>query len=342
MSTEDYAQKIRNALAMTSRYIAPPSVSFTGNSGEGILATVTPYLVWGLMIVFIILLVLVIINYTVYPIFDFGATPNALIHFPQSDWTYSWTNSDPTVLFVDTPAAKTLPTNNFSIIFDTKVLVTIPTADTNTKYVLVYKTTAGSGTAATVQQAAAATAKASTTTQATNALPAGSTCSAVDVQAIAGAITASSFTTPTGAAASQVQPLRSFDYLNNAALGVPSDPCLIVFYDAAASKIIVYLAVAASAQGSTPNRLHVSADVTPMVAYRVGVVVSDSIMELYLNGKWASSTTFTGKVPMGGAKDTLFSVPSRYSANVVVRNLGTVERVVSSGEMRGVGTPALQ
>jgi hypothetical protein len=74
----------------------------------------------------------------------------------------------------------------------------------------------------------------------------------------------------------------------------------------------------------------------------VGIVVSDSIMELYLNGKWAASTTFGGKIPMGGDKDTLFSVPSRFSANVVVRNLGTVERVVSSGEMRGIGTPALQ
>ena len=162
MSTEDYAQKIRNALAMTSRYIAPPSVSFTANTGEGFIASVTPYLIWGLMVLFILALVVVIINYTIYPIFDFGSTPNALIHIPQSDWTYSWSDSDPANLFVDTAATKTLPTKNFSLFFDTKVITTIPTADTNMKYVLIYKTTAGSGTAASAAMAAAATATAST------------------------------------------------------------------------------------------------------------------------------------------------------------------------------------
>lgn len=342
MSTEDYAQKIRNALAMTSRYIAPPSVSFTANTGEGFIASVTPYLIWGLMVLFIAALVVVIVHYTIYPIFDFGSTPNALIHIPQSDWTYSWSDSDPAVLFVDTAATKTLPTKNFSLYFDTKVIATIPTADTNMKYVLVYKTTAGSGTAASAAAAAASSATAATTTLATGALPQGSTCSAADVQAIAGAITASKTSTLTGAAATMVQPIRAFTYLNDATQGVPSDPCLISFYDAGASKIIVYLAVAATTTGSTPNWLHVSTDIIPNVAYRVGIVVSDSIMELYLNGKWAASTTFGGKIPMGGDKDTLFSVPSRYSANVVVRNLGTVDRVVSSGEMRGIGTPALQ
>jgi len=341
MSTEDYAQKIRNALAMTSRYIAPPSVSFTANTGEGFIASVTPYLIWGLMVVFILALVVVIINYTIYPIFDFGSTPNALIHVPQSDWTYSWSDSDPANLFVDTAATKTLPTKNFSLFFDTKVIATIPTADTNMKYVLAYKTTAGSGTAASAAAAAATSATAATTTLATGALPQGSTCTAADVQAIAGAVTASRVSTPTGAAATMVQPIRTFPYLNDATLGVPLDPSLIAFYDAGASKIIVYLAVAATTSG-TPNWLHVSTDIIPNVAYRVGIVVSDSIMELYLNGKWAASTTFGGKIPMGGDKDTLFSVPSRYSANVVVRNLGTVERVVSSGEMRGIGTPALQ
>jgi hypothetical protein len=342
MSTEDYAQKIRNALAMTSRYIAPPSVSFTANTGEGFIASVTPYLIWGLMVLFILALVIVIINYTIYPIFDFGSTPNALIHIPQSDWTYSWSDSDPATLFVDSSAAKTLPIKNFSLFFDTKVITTIPTADTNMKYVLVYKTTAGSGTAASAASAAAATATASTTTLATGALPQGSTCTAADVQAIAGAVTASRFSTPTGTAATIVQPIRTFTYLNDATLGVPLDPSLIAFYDAGASKIIVYLAVAATATGSTPNWLHVSTDIIPNVAYRVGIVVSDSIIELYLNGKWAASTTFGGKVPMGGEKDTLFSVPSRYSTHVVVRNLGTTQRVVSSGEMRGIGTPALQ
>jgi hypothetical protein len=342
MSTEDYAQKIRNALAMTSRYIAPPSVSFTANTGEGFIASVTPYLVWGLMVLFIIALILVIVNYTIYPIFDFGSTPNALIHIAQSDWTYSWADSDPATLFIDTAAAQTLPTKNFSLYFDTKVIATIPTADTNMRYVLVYKTTAGSGTAASAASAAATSATATTTTLATGALPQGSQCTAADVQAIAGAITASSLSTPTGAAASQVQPLRTFNYLNDATVGVPSDPSLIAFYDAGASKIIVYLAIAATATGSTPNWLQVSTDITPNVPYRVGIVVGDSIMELYLNGKWAASTTFGGKVPMGGDKDTLFSVPSRYAANVVVRNLGTVGRVVSSGEMRGIGTPALQ
>jgi len=341
MSTEDYAQKIRNALAMTSRYIAPPSVSFTANTGEGFIASVTPYLVWGLMVLFIVALVVVIVNYTIYPIFDFGSTPNALIHIAQSDWTYSWKDSDPATLFIDTAAEKTLPTKNFSLYFDTKVIATIPTADTNMRYVLVYKTTAGSGTAASAASAAATSETASTTTLATGALPQGSQCSAADVQAIAGAITASKTSMPTGTAATMVQPLRTFNDINDATQGVPSDPCLIAFYDAGASKIIVYLAVAATATG-TPNRLHVSTDITPNVPYRVGIVVSDSIMELYLNGKWAASTTFGGKIPMGGDKDTLFSVPSRYSANVVVRNLGTTDRVVSSGEMRGIGTPALQ
>jgi hypothetical protein len=100
------------------------------------------------MVLFIVALVVVIVNYTIYPIFDFGSTPNALIHIPQSDWTYSWADSDPAVMFVDSAAAKTLPTKNFSLYFDTKVIATIPTADTNMRYVLVYKTTAGSGTAA--------------------------------------------------------------------------------------------------------------------------------------------------------------------------------------------------
>ena len=325
MSTEDYAQKIRNALAMTSRYIAPPSVSFTANTGEGFIASVTPYLVWGLMVLFIIALILVIVNYTIYPIFDFGSTPNALIHIAQSDWTYSWADSDPATLFVDAPAGATLPTKNFSLYFDTKVIATIPTPDTNMRYVLVYKTTAGSGTALSAAAAAATSATATTTTLATAALPQGSTCSAADIQAIAGSIAASSISTPTGAAASKVLPLRTFNYLTDATLGVPSDPSLIAFYDAGASKIIVYLAIAATTTGSTPNWLQVSTDITPNVPYRVGIVVGDSIMELYLNGKWAASTTFGGKVPMGGDKDTLFSVPSRYAANVVVRNLGTVE-----------------
>jgi hypothetical protein len=77
----DYAQAIRNALGKTQTYMPTmPSISFTdpytGTLGEGgFISTVTPYIIWGLLITFVILLVLVIVHYTIRPIFNFGNNP---------------------------------------------------------------------------------------------------------------------------------------------------------------------------------------------------------------------------------------------------------------------------
>jgi len=275
----DYAQAIRNALGKTQSYMPTmPSISFTdpytGTLGEGgFISTVTPYIIWGLLITFVILLVLVIVHYTIRPIFNFGNNPNALIDIPAADWDYSWQNTDQTVKFTDTVASKTLPKSNYTIVFDTIIDNPAPSTSTSTMYVLVYKTTG--------------------TTK-----------------------------------------LTDFAYLTDGT-GVPADPSLVVVYDALQSAITAYLVV------GTNSWVTCTAQAVPATAYRVAIVVSDSVIELYLNGKWTQSTTFAGKTPAGGITDSVFSTPAIYSQNVAVRNLATTGRVVSSGEIRMAGTPAI-
>lgn len=119
---------------------------------------------------------------------------------------------------------------------------------------------------------------------------------------------------------------------------VPTYP-LIVAYDPLQGKIIVYIKT--SADGITEHLLTVSADAIPQNVYRIGVIVSDTLIELYINGQWINTTVFgSNGTPVADPTDAFFNNPSTDSTFVQSRNLYIVNRVVSSGAMQVQGGPA--
>ena len=119
---------------------------------------------------------------------------------------------------------------------------------------------------------------------------------------------------------------------------VPTYP-LIVAYDPLQGKIVVYIKT--SADGITEHLLTVSADAIPQNVYRIGVVVGNTLIELYINGQWMNTTVFGANgTPVADPTDAFFNNPSTDSAFVQSRNLYIVNRVVSSGAMQVQGGPA--
>jgi hypothetical protein len=119
---------------------------------------------------------------------------------------------------------------------------------------------------------------------------------------------------------------------------VPTYP-LIVAYDPLQGKIVVYIKT--SADGTNEHLLTVSADAIPQNVYRIGVVVSDTLIELYINGQWINTTVFGANgTPVADPTDAFFNNPSTDSTFVQSRNLYIVNRVVSSGAMQVQGGPA--
>jgi len=114
---------------------------------------------------------------------------------------------------------------------------------------------------------------------------------------------------------------------------------LIVAYDPLQGKIVVYIKT--SADGTNEHLLTVSADAIPQNVYRIGVVVSDTLIELYINGQWINTTVFGANgTPVADPTDAFFNNPSTDSTFVQSRNLYIVNRVVSSGAMQVQGGPA--
>jgi hypothetical protein len=119
---------------------------------------------------------------------------------------------------------------------------------------------------------------------------------------------------------------------------VPTYP-LIVAYDPLQGKIVVYIKT--STDGITEHLLTVSADAIPQNVYRIGVVVGNTLIELYINGQWINTTVFGANgTPVADPTDAFFNNPSTDSAFVQSRNLYIVNRVVSSGAMQVQGGPA--
>jgi hypothetical protein len=329
VNANPYAQRIASVLGQTLKatQASLPTVSFVGFQGEGgIATTATTYLIYALIAVFIILLILTLVHYTVMPIFNFGDNPNALISVPMTDWKADWDKSDSR--YNDIATKDTLPQSKYSLVFDTKVDNTLPSNSTKNKFILLYKTTAG------VAGQADATGSSSSSSSTTTTIPV--VCDTTSSGA-------SGSTGSQGGTATQilsVKPLTDFTFLQNNIVPIGGDPSFFVVYDALSSNLqaIVVLRDIAS---NEYNYKSASVEITPKTAYRIGVVVSDTLVELYVNGKFATSIAYPGKAVAGGNKDVLFSTPGIYSQNVVVKNLFTLNRVATSGEIRQLGGPAL-
>lgn len=281
MST--YAERIDRLLAGPRGFASGvsslvPTVGYSQASSpvEYVQASV-PYLLWGLVIVFVIMLILTIVHYTITPIFNFGNQPNAPINLSQlNDWEKNWDTTESTVV-LNEPTKTNLPAVNYSFVVDVKVSKQVPQPSTANIYVFTYKSN--------------------------------------------GAV------------------LESFDFLSPS-ISPPLDnnPSLVLAYDALQSKVMVIFFVKSANQSFVKT---ISSEIIPEKPYRIGVVVSNSIVELYVNGQYASSTTFPGLTMTGTNTDKLFSVSPRYSDHVIVKNLFKIDRVASSGEIRSLGGPAL-
>jgi hypothetical protein len=275
----DYRGRLLNVL-QTSRASFPtipsigsfPTVGLNTEGVGGVIATVTPYILWMLLFIFIAFLILIIINYTVYPIFNFGDNPNALITVPQTQWVNSWP-SCPATGCIDAKSTNTVSAANYSILVDVKITNPAPSTTTSNTFVLLYKTP-------------------------NETLP----------------------SSTLGSAATE-------------------NPSLVVAYDSLASKIFVYLTTKMT-DNSYALQV-VSSECIPSVPYRIGIIVSSSLVELHMNGSYMSSKSFAGQTVVGTDKDYIHSAPSTYSKNVQVANLFTANYVVSSGEIKSMGGPAL-
>lgn len=323
-----YAQRIANVLGQTLKttQASLPTVSFLPSAEGSVVGSATKYIIYALIAALVILLILVLIHYTVTPIFNFGDNPDALISIPSNEWRKDWNNKD--IIYNDARSQDTLQQTKYSIVFDTQVDNTIPTNQTKNKYVILYKTTAGLA-AQSVLNATGVT---------------GSTAPVDPVQVTCATGTGSgggSQGTPASAGNGTIiaQPLTDFAFLENNIVPLGGDPCLFVVYDALASNLQTMLVVRDT--NGDLNFKSAFVEITPRTPYRIGIVVSDNLMELYVNGKFATSTAYPGKTLTGGNTDVLFSTPGKYNQNVSVRNLFTMNRVVSSGEIRQLGGPAL-
>lgn len=323
-----YAQRIANVLGQTLKttQASLPTVSFLPSGDGSALGSATKYIIYALIAVLIILLVLVLVHYTITPIFNFGDNPDALISITSADWRKDWNEKD--VVYNDMKSKDTVQQTKYSIVFDTQVDNTIPSNQTKNKYVILYKTTAGIA-AQNVLNATGVTGSTAPVdpVQVTCATPSGSGSGSQGTPAT------------TGSGSIIVQPLTDFAFLENNIVPLGGDPCLFVVYDALASNLQVMLVVRDS--NGDLNFKSAFVEITPRTPYRIGIVVSDNLMELYVNGKFATSTAYPGKTLTGGNTDVLFSTPAKFNQNVSVRNLFTMNRVVSSGEIRQLGGPSM-
>ncbi len=281
--------------------IGLPTVGFSTSDATGLLGTIAPYLIYALLITFVIILILVIVHYTVTPIFNFGDNPNALINLTVPDWTKSWDKKDDQ--YVDKPAGLVLAKNNFSFITDVYGKQIAPSAQMGNIYVLAYKT-AGLAPAA----------QALVTTPLSEEV-AGANGDKIKAKLISDFSFLDTPSTPT----------------------VITEPSLLLAYDAVKGMLTVFYTVST---GSTSFLQSVYTPINPNTSYRVGVVVSETQVELYVNGQYASSKIYPGKTLPGTDMDILVSTPSKFSANVRTANCFTVNRVVSSGEVRSMGGPS--
>ena len=277
-----YAARIQNALRQTTAVAQAklPTVSFIDTtSSTGFLTTIAPYIIYSLIAVFIILLIIVVIHYTVYPIFNFGDNPNALLNISNaSSYEKRWT--DENVSYTDAVATTTLPRADYTLLFDFKIIKNLPSATTKNEFILLYKSISN--------------------------LPK----------------TVGAFTFP----------LTS----------VSTDPSLVITFNTLSSKINVYYMVQSKADTTQKFSDFISADVAQGVPLRLGLTVSDSILELFINGKYAASKIISGKSIVAGEIEYLVSPPSAFAQNVIVKNLFTTPRVVTSGEVLTMGSPALK
>jgi hypothetical protein len=279
---DSYAARIQNALRQTTAVAQAqlPTVSFIDTSSSGgFLTTIAPYIIWGLIAVFVILLILVIVHYTVYPIFNFGDNPTALINVSSpASFDRSW--YDENVNYTDAVSVATLPRADYTLLFDFKIMKNVPTAATKNDFILAYKSISNSPK------------------------------------------TVGAFTLP----------LTS----------VSSDPSLVITFNALTSKVVVYFLAQSKADTTQKFSDFVSADAPQGVPLRFGLTVSDSIIEVYMNGKYAASKVLTGKSIVAGDTEYILAPPTAFASNVVVKNLFTTPRVITSGEVLTMGTPALK
>ena len=329
VNANPYAQRIANVLGQTLKatQASLPTVSFVGSSGEGgIASTATKYLIYALIAVFIILLIVTSVHYTVTPIFNFGDNPNALISVPMTDWKNDWDKTDSR--YNDIATKDTLPQSKYSVVFDTKVDNTLPSNATKNKFILLYKTTAGIAGQVAATGGSGSSSSAPTIPVVCDTTPSGTSGSA------------SSQAVGTATQTISVKPLTDFTFLQNNIVPIGGDPSFFVIYDALSSNLQA-IVVLRDTTSNEYNYKSASVEITPKTAYRIGVVVSDTLLELYINGKFATSIAYPGKAVSGGNTDVLFSTPGIYSQNVVVKNLFTLSRVATSGEIRQLGGPAL-
>jgi hypothetical protein len=279
---DSYAARIQNALRQTTAVAQAqlPTVSFIDTSSStGFLTTIAPYIIWALIAVFIIMLILVIIHYTVYPLFNFGDNPSALINVSSpASFDRSWYDENTT--YTDTVSVATLPRADYTLLCDIKIIKNVPSAATKNDFILAYKSVSN---------------------------------------------------TPKSVGAFTL-PLTS----------VSSDPSLVITFNSLTSKIVVYFLAQSKADTTQKFSDFVSADAPQGIPIRFGLTVSDSIIELYINGKYAASKVLTGKSIVAGDTEYILSSPAAFANNVVVKNLFTTPRVITSGEVLTLGTPALK
>jgi hypothetical protein len=279
---DSYAARIQNALRQTTAVAQAklPTVSFIDTtSSAGFLTSVAPYIIYSLIGVFLIMLILVIIHYTVYPLFNFGDNPSALINVSSPDsFDRSW--FDENTVYTDAVSTATLPRADYTVIFDFKVIKNLPSTTTKNEFILAYK-------------------------------------SITNTPKTVGAFTL---------------PLTSLS----------TDPSLVIAFNTLSSKVIVYFLVQSKNDPTQKFSDFISADVPQGVPLRLGLTISDAILELYLNGKYAASKVITGKSIVAGDIEYLLSPPAAFTENIVVKNLFTTPRIITSGEILTLGSPALK
>jgi hypothetical protein len=132
---------------------------------------------------------------------------------------------------------------------------------------------------------------------------------------------------------------RAFDFntIVNKISTVDPDPCMMIVYNVQTSQVNAYFVTKIGTQNTFTI---LSGDVTPGQAYRVGVVVYQNLVELYINGNWIQSAPIQGTL-LGTNTDYIYSSPAEFSSFIYLQNLFTTGRAVTSGEMRSMGTPAI-
>jgi hypothetical protein len=279
---DSYAARIQNALRQTTAVAQAklPTVSFIDTtSSAGFLTTAAPYIIYSLIGIFILMLILVIVHYTVYPLFNFGENPNALINISSTaSFDRSW--FDENINYTDAVSTATLPRADYTLLFDCKIIKNLPSAATKNDFILAYK-------------------------------------SISNIPKTLGAFTL---------------PLTS----------VSTDPSLVITFNSLSSKITVYFLVQSKNDLTQKFSDFISADAPQGIPIRVALTISDSIIELYLNGKYAASKVITGKTIVAGDTEYLMSPPAAFTENIIVKNLFTTPRVVTSGEVLTMGSPALK